>query len=126
MTLFYTTGTVLIAWTAVFDSFRQQPFPYPRVHLPKFYPLPRDSHDVHTRPLNPHGCADFLVPKPADGSYNPAGYRGFVPITAPVQNSIPECNIFVEGIKIQQVDMFNYLGSMLTDMRRQMWHRDEE
>jgi len=73
MTLFYTTGTVLIAWTAVFDSFRQQPFPYPRVHPPKFYPLPRDSHDVHTRPLNPRGCADFLIPKPAGIPRDTAG-----------------------------------------------------
>ena len=30
------------------------------------------------------------------------------------QATVPECNIFVEGIKIQQVDMFNYLGSLLT------------
>jgi len=30
------------------------------------------------------------------------------------QATVPECNIFVEGIKIQQVDKFNYLGSLLT------------
>ena len=53
---------VLIAWTAVFDSFRQQPFPYPRVQPPKFYPLPRDSHDVHTRPLNPRSVRIFSSP----------------------------------------------------------------
>jgi len=29
------------------------------------------------------------------------------------QATVPECNIFVEGIKIQQ-DKFNYLGSLLT------------
>ena len=30
------------------------------------------------------------------------------------QSTVPECNIFVEGIKIQHVDKFNYLGSLLT------------
>jgi len=34
--------------------------------------------------------------------------------TVTKQGTVPDCNIFVEDIKIQQVDKFNYIGSLLT------------